>query len=186
MIGNILRVAIISLLIILSACSNLHIRDSYKSFIPLEDNALEELNGIYALNHPVDSLQSNALRTLWSEVTDGSSEGLRSPDAIGISVHSSSEIQLILFKQKRVLDTYVLEGKISYGLFTSKTDRDYTHHGNTIFMYNADTFHIVLLPEGKVVIKHDNSFALLVLGIIPIGNSNAGGTYKLSRVSDLQ
>ncbi|MEL6820544.1 MAG: hypothetical protein AAFP70_02185 [Calditrichota bacterium] len=132
-----------------------------------------------------DTLKAEKFQNFWSTVTDGSAKNLPAADALGISALSENEIHLILFKKQSVLDTYVLEGSTTLGIFNSKTDRDYSHISHAMFMYSTDTFHIIRLPESEVVIEHYNPFAFLLLGVIPIGNNNDSSTYRLSRISGL-
>lgn len=186
MIKTYLSIVYLLPLLIFSSCTSLQLRSEYKNHIPLEAETFEELNGIYALTDTTDALKAEKYHTFWRDVTDGSSGDLPIPDALGISALSANEIQLILFRQNKVLDTYVLEGSTRLGIFNSKTDRDYSHISHAIFMYNTDTFHIIRLPESEVIIRHYNPFAFLLLGVISVGNNNDSRTYQLSRISSLQ
>jgi|GEM_PF-6167842 len=186
MIQKYLRVVGILVVFMLSACSSLQPRPIFKDLESLDIYTQEVLNGIYVLKDTDDSMVAEDYQTLWRSVTDGSAKKLPVPDALGISVLSTNELQLILFKQKKVLDTYVLDGKISHGKFSSKTDRDFKHQGNAMFIYSTDKFYLTPLPEDEVVIKHHHTFAYLIFGLIPIGNNDDGKKFQLKRISSLQ
>lgn len=181
-----LRISCILLVIIFSSCKSLQLRSKYKEHIPFEEETWKEVNGIYTLINTADSLETENLRAFWSSVSGGSSMEYSKPDELGISIQSAKEIQLILFGQNQVLDTYVLEGKTTLGIFNGKTDRNFSHSGKAIFQYNSGSHDIIRRPENKLVIEQNESFVFLILGLFPLGNGSGGRPYIFSRVRDLR